>query len=182
MLDKLSAKIADYLTTDDDSEWELVKYSATMLISRLTIELIILIVAIFTHMWIEALIILIGMNLFRKQYSGWHAQQFWLCFLVSVAIFIIIMAIGRSLMAQSGLVAQVFYGCCLFIMLLSYKLITKKAWLKTLVIFVVMGIMCLWPDNFLLKNIVIYLGLTFISSFLLFISRVISEQINLKNN
>ena len=69
MLDKLSAKIADYLTTDDDSEWELVKYSATMLISRLTIELIILIVAIFTHMWIEALIILIGMNLFRKQYS-----------------------------------------------------------------------------------------------------------------
>ena len=182
MLDKLSAKIADYLTTDDDSEWELVKYSATMLISRLTIELIILIVAIFTHMWIEALIILIGMNLFRKQYSGWHAPHFWLCFILSVGIFIIIMAIGRLLMAQSGLVAQVFYGGCLVIMLLSYKLITKKAWLKTLVIFVVIGLMCLWPDNFLLKNIVIYLGLTFISSFLLFISRVISEQINLKNN
>ena len=80
MLEKLAARIADYLTTDDDSEWELVQYSASMLISRLTIEIIILIVALFTHMLLEALIILIGMNLFRKQYSGWHAQHFWVCF------------------------------------------------------------------------------------------------------
>ena len=35
MLEKLAARIADYLTTDDDSEWELVQYSASMLISRL---------------------------------------------------------------------------------------------------------------------------------------------------
>ena len=182
MLEKLSAKIADYLTTDDDSEWELVKYSATMLISRLTIEIIILIVSIFTHMWVEALIILIGMNLFRKQYSGWHAPHFWLCFLLSIGIFVIIMAIGRFLMTQSGLVVQIFYGCCLLIMMLSYKLITRKAWFKTLIIFAIMGALCLWPANFLLKNIVVYLGLTFLFSFLFFISRLISEQINLKNN
>ena len=182
MLEKLAARIADYLTTDDDSEWELVQYSASMLISRLTIDIIILIVAIFTHMWLEALIILIGMNLFRKQYSGWHAQHFWLCFLVSVGIFIVIIALGRTLMAQSGLVAQIFYGGCLLLMLLSYTLITRKEWLKTLAIFAVMGVMCLWPANFLLKNIVIYMGLTFISTFLLFIFRIFNDKRNLKNN
>ena len=144
MLEKLAARIADYLTTDDDSEWELVQYSASMLISRLTIDII----------------ILIGMNLFRKQYSGWHAQHFWLCFLVSVGIFIVIIALGRTLAAQSGVVAQIFYGGCLLLMLLSYKLITRKEWLKTLAIFAVIGVMCLWPANFLLKNIVIYMGLT----------------------
>lgn len=181
MLEKLAARIADYLTTDDDSEWELVQYSASMLISRWTIDLIILIVAIFTHMWLEALIILIGMNLFRKQYSGWHAQHFWLCFLVSVGIFIVIIALGRTLMAQSGLVAQIFYGSCLLLMLLSYKLITRKEWLKTLAIFAVMGVMCLWPANFLLKNIVIYLGLTFISTLLLFIFRIFNDKRNSEN-
>ena len=181
MLEKLAARIADYLTTDDDSEWELVQYSASMLISRLTIDLIILIVAIFTHMWLEALIILIGMNLFRKQYSGWHAQHFWLCFLVSVGIFIAIMVLGRTLMVQSGSVAQIFYGGCLLLMLLSYKLITRKEWLKTLAIFAVMGVMCLWPANFLLKNIVIYMGLTFISTFLLFIFRIFNDKRNSEN-
>ena len=181
MLEKLAARIADYLTTDDDSEWELVQYSASMLISRLTIDLIILIVAIFTHMWLEALIILIGMNLFRKQYSGWHAQHFWLCFLVSVGIFIVIIALGRTLVAQSGVVAQIFYGGCLLLMLLSYKLITRKEWLKTLAIFAVMGVMCLWPANFLLKNIVIYMGLTFISTFLLFIFRIFNDKRNYEN-
>ena len=181
MLEKLAARIADYLTTDDDSEWELVQYSASMLISRLTIDLIILIVAIFTHMWLEALIILIGMNLFRKQYSGWHAQHFWLCFLVSVGIFIVIIALGRTLMAQSGLVAQIFYGGCLLLMLLSYKLITRKEWLKTLAIFAVMGVMCLWPANFILKNIVIYMGLTFISTLLLFIFRILNDKRNYEN-
>ena len=181
MLEKLAARIADYLTTDDDSEWELVQYSASMLISRWTIDLIILIVALFTHMLLEALIILIGMNLFRKQYSGWHAQHFWLCFLVSVGIFIVIIALGRTLMAQSGLVAQIFYGSCLLLMLLSYKLITRKEWLKTLAIFAVMGVMCLWPANFLLKNIVIYLGLTFISTLLLFIFRIFNDKRNSEN-
>lgn len=181
MLDKLSAKIADYLTTDDDSEWELVQYSASMLISRLTIEIIILIVALFTHMLLEALIILIGMNLFRKQYSGWHAQHFWVCFLVSVAIFIVIMVFGRTLVSQSGSVAQIFYVGCLLLMLLSYKLITRIAWLKTLAIFAVMGVMCLWPANFLLKNIVIYMGLTFISTLLLFIFQIVNDKRNFEN-
>lgn len=181
MLEKLAAKVADYLTTDDDSEWELIQYSASMLISRLTIDLIILIIAIFTNMWLEALIILIGMNLFRKQYSGWHAQHFWLCFLVSVGIFVTIIALGRTLMAQNGLVMQIFYVCCLLIMLLSYKLITRKEWFETLIIFAVMGVMCLWSSNFILKNIVIYLGLTFISTFLLFIFRIFNETKNLKN-
>ena len=181
MLEKLAARIADYLTTDDDSEWELVQYSASMLISRLTIEIIILIVALFTHMLLEALIILIGMNLFRKQYSGWHAQHFWVCFLVSVGIFIAIMILGRTLVAQSGLVAQIFYGGCLLLMLLSYKLITREEWLKTLVIFAVIGVMCLWPANFLLKNIVIYMGLTFISTLLLFIFRIFNDKRNSEN-
>lgn len=181
MLEKLAAKVADYLTTDDDSEWKLVQYSASMLISRLTIDLIILVVSIFTHMWLEALIILIGMNLFRKQYSGWHAQHFWLCFLVSVGIFIAVIFLGRSLMTQSVLMVQIFYVCCLFIMLLSYKLITKKEWFKTLIIFIVMGLMCFWPSNILLKNIVVYLSLTFISTFLLFVFRIFNETRNSKN-
>lgn len=114
MIHQLSCHFASYCVTHDiidQQHFSHLQYKTEILLRTLVFMLCLILLSAITHLQIEIGILTLTIYLFRKRMGGWHASRPWICFIISLALILIMTLIVAPLATNAP--KSMFFLLCL---------------------------------------------------------------------
>ena len=114
MIHILSCYFASYCATHDiidQQHFSHLQYKTEIFLQSMVFVFCIILLSAITHLQIETGILTLTIYLFRKRMGGWHASRPWICFIISLALILIMTLIVAPLANDAP--KSIFFLVCL---------------------------------------------------------------------